>query len=82
MKKKWKIFLCVFLEVLSLTMMLVGNFKGAESGDPNSPYHMMAVLGFFSLLAIVFIVLDSTEKRKEKRNKKFMESVWDYLRRK
>ena len=29
---------------IGLYLEIMGNFKGAESGDPDSPYYMLAVL--------------------------------------
>lgn len=82
LKRRWKIFLCLILAVLSLTMMIVGVFMGEASGDSDSPYYALMVLGFFPLAAVGFIILDSISKNKEQKRKQFMGDVWDFLRRK
>ncbi len=65
--KRWKVILCIVLGIISLSMILIGGFLGYESGDPNSPYHMMSVIGMFPGLAIVFIAVGPNDKNK--RNK-------------
>lgn len=40
----WMCLLGAVVTILGLYLEIMGNFKGAESGDPNSPYYMLAVL--------------------------------------
>ena len=65
-RKKWKLILCIILGIISLSMMLIGGFGGAASGDPDSPFHMMSVIGMFPGFAIVFIACSSDNKTKKK----------------
>ncbi len=65
-RKKWKLILCLCLAVVSLTMMIVGSFLGSNSGDADSPFYMLAMLGMFPGLAIVFVACSSDDKTKKK----------------
>ena len=65
-RKKWKLILCIVLGIISLSMMLIGGFGGAASGDPDSPFYMMSVVGMFPGFAIVFIACSSDNKTKKK----------------
>ena len=42
--KWWMCLLGALITVMGLYLEIMGNFKGAESGDPDSPYYMLAVL--------------------------------------
>lgn len=64
--KKWKPILCIALGIISLSMMLIGGFAGAASGDPDSPFYMMSVIGMFPGFAIVYIAGFSDNKTKKK----------------
>ena len=44
MAKWWMCLLGALITVMGLYLEIMGNFKGAESGDPDSPYYMLAVL--------------------------------------
>ena len=61
-KKNWKIILSVVLGIISLTMVLMGFFKGSESGDSDSPYYAMACIGMILMSAPVFILVDNKKK--------------------
>ena len=65
-RKKWKLILCIILGIISLSLMLIGGFGGAASGDPDSPFYMMSVIGMFPGFAIVFIACLSDNKTKKK----------------
>lgn len=65
-RKRWKLILCLCLAVISLVMMIVGYFLGSNSGDSNSPFYMLALVGMFPGLAIVFIACDWDDKTKKK----------------
>ena len=47
--------LMAILAILGALMILVGYFVGATTGDSNSPWYMMAMLGFFPLMGVVYI---------------------------
>lgn len=40
----WMCLLGALITIIGLYLEIMGNFKGAESGDPDSPYHMLAFL--------------------------------------
>ncbi len=42
--KWWMCLLGALITVFGLYLEIMGNFKGAESGDPDSPYYMLALL--------------------------------------
>lgn len=42
--KWWMCLLGALITVIGLYLEIMGNFKGAESGDPDSPYYMLALL--------------------------------------
>lgn len=47
--KWWMCLLGMLIIIIGLYLEIMGNFKGAESGDPDSPYYMLA---FLALLII------------------------------
>ena len=42
--KWWMCLLGALITITGLYLEIMGNFKGAESGDPDSPYYMLALL--------------------------------------
>lgn len=56
---------CLLMGALGVVIMVIGSFKGAESGDPDSPYYMMSMLGFFPLMA-AFIIPMALHKEDKK----------------
>lgn len=46
---------CAILLALGLVMSIVGNFLGAASGDSDSPFYMMAVMGMLLIAISLFI---------------------------
>lgn len=44
--KWWMCLLGAIVTIVGLYLEIMGNFKGAESGDPDSPYYMLALLAF------------------------------------
>lgn len=49
--KKSKMFQCLLLFIFDATIILIGIFCGSESGDSDSPYYMVSMIGFIFLLA-------------------------------
>jgi len=50
----------VVLAVIGAVMMLLGWFAGQASGDPDSGWYLVSMLGMFPLFAVVFIWLDNS----------------------
>lgn len=50
-----KIILSIILGTIGIVMMIVGSFKGEESGNPNSAWYALSVFGFLPLISGVFI---------------------------
>lgn len=46
---------CLLLAMVGVLMMIIGNFAGAASGDSDSPFYMLAMIGMFPLLAAFII---------------------------
>lgn len=44
-----RVLLSEVLFIIGLLMMIVGESRGNASGDPDSPFYYLAVLGFFLL---------------------------------
>ena len=60
----------VVLAAVGILMFLVGDFAGEASGNPNSAWYFMSLLGLFPLFGIPFIWMigsDMDEKRGEGR---------------
>ena len=85
LRKKWKILLSLFFGGVSIAMMAIGVLLGEASGDPDSAYYALVVLGIFPLGAIAFIALYSLENKHEQKKKQknnFLGDIWDSLKRK
>lgn len=52
--------LIAVLAIIGTLMMVIGTFAGHASGDSDSPWYMIALLGFFPLAAVVFIWIESS----------------------
>ncbi|MDD4595148.1 MAG: zinc ribbon domain-containing protein [Candidatus Izemoplasmatales bacterium] len=63
LKKGWKFILGFFLATLGLVLMVWGNFKGSESGDPDSPFHMLSLMAFFPFLFGIGMFFWGAEKK-------------------
>ncbi len=61
-RKQWKVILSIVLGIISLTMILVGFFKGSQSGDSDSPYYAMSCIGMILMSAPIFILVDNKKK--------------------
>lgn len=44
LSKWWMCLLGAIVAIVGLYLEIMGNFKGAESGDPDSPYYMLALM--------------------------------------
>lgn len=59
----------VLLGVIGLIMMITGIILTTESGNPDSEWGMLSVLGMFPLMSIAFLWIDMADNKKKKRRK-------------
>ena len=52
----------IVLALVGAAMMIAGVFVGHASGDENSPWYMVEILGMFSLMAVAYIWLFSKHR--------------------
>ena len=62
---KVKIIISLVLATIGIVMMTLGNSMGAKSGDSNSSWHMVSLIGFFPLMGAAYIWLFSIGDKKE-----------------
>lgn len=62
--KKNKIILSIILGILGATLMIVGGVLGSLSGDPDSGWYMMTLVGLFVIISIVFIWANVGDNKK------------------
>lgn len=48
--KKSKLLQCLLLGALGVVIMTIGFFGGSSSGDPDSPFYMLAMIGLFPII--------------------------------
>lgn len=48
--KKSKVLQCLLLGALGAIIMIIGFFGGSMSGDPDSPFYMIAMIGLFPII--------------------------------
>lgn len=63
LQRGWKYFLGATLFVIGLALIIFGYFKGSESGDEDSPFFMVSMMGFFALMAGVGIFHWGSQKK-------------------
>lgn len=63
---KIKIISSIILGILTIILFITGVLLGSASGDPNSGWYGVAMLGFFTGLPIVFIWAGGNESKKKK----------------
>lgn len=61
---KIKIIISIILGIIGLIMMCVGFLFGSSSGNSDSGWYGVAMVGFFPLLSIVFIWTTDSDKKK------------------
>lgn len=66
-QRQIKILATIILGLLGGFMFIGGALLGSASGDPNSGWYSMGVLGLFPLLAIVFVWIAGTDDKKKKK---------------
>lgn len=62
---KVKIIISLFLAAMGIVMMILGDSMGAESGDSDSSWYMISMIGFFPLMGAAYIWLFSIGDKKE-----------------
>ena len=55
--RKSKVFFSVILAAVGILMMSIGSLAGSASGDSDSGYYMIALVGFFPLMGALYIWL-------------------------
>ncbi len=66
---KIKLIVSIILGIITIILVTVGNLLGYASGDPNSGWHAVALLGFFTGMAILFIWIMSDDDPKKKKRR-------------
>jgi len=62
-----KIISTIVLAIIGALLFIIGSILGSESGDPNSGWHAMAVLGLFPLMGIGAIWISGTDDKKKRK---------------
>ncbi|MDO4289733.1 MAG: zinc ribbon domain-containing protein [Eggerthellaceae bacterium] len=63
--EKMKLLLGIIIGACGLLMVLVGNFAGSETNDPDSPFYMMALIGMFPLIGGGYLTVTAFTHEKE-----------------
>lgn len=61
-RKKWKIIFCVILGIISVSMILMGMFAGSASGDSDSPFYTVSMVGLM-LGSVTFFIFGNKMKK-------------------
>lgn len=64
---KVKAIISVILAIVGIIMMIVGIALTTSSGDPDSMWGMLTVVGMFPCMAIAFLWIDNSNTKKKKR---------------
>ena len=64
---KVKAIISVLLAIVGLVMMVIGIALTSASGNPDSEWGMLTILGMFPCMSIAFLWIDATDKKKKKR---------------
>lgn len=65
--KKSKLLQCLLLGALGAVLMIIGFFGGSFSGDSNSPFYMLAMIGLFPIFGAAFYAM-ADKKTDDKNN--------------
>ncbi|MBR5553121.1 MAG: zinc ribbon domain-containing protein [Clostridia bacterium] len=68
--KKSKMLQCLLLGALGAILMVIGFFGGSLSGDSDSPFYMIAMIGLFPIIGAGIYAMSSAEKDKKYDNDK------------
>lgn len=63
---KIKLVVSVILGIITIILVTVGSLLGYASGDPNSGWHAIAILGLFTGMAIIYIWILGDDPKKKK----------------
>ena len=66
---KVKAIISAILGIIGVLMLVVGSVLGSASGDPNSGWYMMSIVGFFPLCGIACIWGDASNNTKKKKRR-------------
>ena len=80
LKKSWKFLLGFALALIGLILIVYGNFKGSETGDGNSPYYMLGVMGFFPFMFGIYMFIWGATSNKKNSNTQHVEIEEDELK--
>jgi hypothetical protein len=62
-KKGWKNFAGALLLIIGIAMLIFGFFKGSESGDEDSPFYMVSLIGMLLLISSPLIFTSKSKKK-------------------
>lgn len=62
LKQGWKYFLGAFLVIIGISLIIFGFFKGSESGDEDSPYYVISIIGLMLSISGPVFFQKSTKK--------------------
>ena len=60
--KKSKVLQCLLLGALGAILMIIGFFGGSLSGNPDSPFYMVAMIGMFPLMGAFGLAISDGKK--------------------
>lgn len=66
--KKSKLLQCLLLGALGAFLMIIGFFGGSLSGDSDSPFYMIAMIGLFPIMGAFGIGISDGNKNNRNRN--------------
>lgn len=64
--KKSKFLQCLLLGALGAVLMIIGFFGGSLSGDPDSPFYMIAMIGLFPIFGAVIYAMEDKKPDNKK----------------
>ncbi|WP_264229469.1 zinc ribbon domain-containing protein [Acholeplasma laidlawii] len=73
MRKGWKYILGGLLIILGLSFMIFGFFRGSESGDEDSPYYMVSLIGMIIAMGAIIMLITDADKKKQAKGKNKVE---------
>ena len=59
---KLKVIISLSLAIVGIFMMVIGGMAGQASGDPDSGFYMLTLIGFFPLMGAAYIWLNSKKE--------------------
>lgn len=65
--RKTKAIISIILGLIGSILMIVGSVLGSESGNPDSGWYMVTIVGLFVLISIPFLWIDTPNNNNKKR---------------